>query len=240
METFDTGKMIKELRIKHQMTQREFAEKLGVTYQAVSKWENGKSMPDILLLKEISILFDVDIDELLTGKKKEKNNNINEKKIDSKYIILFVLVIFLFIIGIFGYFIYLKKSSDFEFKKMVSNCDDFTLDGSAAYNNDKTSIYISGVDYCGEDNNMVYKQFECTLYESYRDTKKKIGTCGTSSEKMLLEEFLEDVTLHVNNYVASCKMFTSSSLYLEILATDELNRNTTYQIPISLEDDCNK
>ena len=43
------GKFIKKLRIDNNLTQAEFADKLGVTYQAVSKWENGKNVPDIAL-----------------------------------------------------------------------------------------------------------------------------------------------------------------------------------------------
>ena len=239
MEPFNTGKLIKELRIKHHMTQREFAEELGVTYQAVSKWENGKNMPDILLLKEISKLFDVDIDELLTGERKVKENS--SKKAINRYYKGFVFIfIVLVVIVLFILFMYFKQKNDFEFKKMVSNCDEFTLDGSAAYNQDKTSIYISNVDYCGKENNTLYQKFDCTLYESYRDTRKEIGTCGESNEQMLLDDFLDTVTINVNNYVASCRMFTSSTLYLEIIATDEFNKNTTYQIPIRLEENCKK
>ena len=44
------GKKIKELRIKNNLTQQELASKLNVTYQAVSKWENGKNLPDLVIL----------------------------------------------------------------------------------------------------------------------------------------------------------------------------------------------
>ena len=64
--------IIKDLRKKNNLTQSELASLLGVTFQAVSKWENGKSIPDILLLKQISEKFNVDLDYLLSGKEKEK------------------------------------------------------------------------------------------------------------------------------------------------------------------------
>ena len=38
------GQMIKEIRKKNHLTQKQFADKYGVTYQAVSKWENGKNI----------------------------------------------------------------------------------------------------------------------------------------------------------------------------------------------------
>ena len=47
------GNIIKNIRVQNNLSQREFAEKFGVTYQAVSKWENGKNIPDIAILKEI-------------------------------------------------------------------------------------------------------------------------------------------------------------------------------------------
>ena len=45
--------LIKQLRKKDNLTQAQFANKYNVTFQAVSKWENGKSLPDIVLLKQI-------------------------------------------------------------------------------------------------------------------------------------------------------------------------------------------
>ena len=66
------GPKIKELRNKAGLTQKDLADKYGVTYQAVSKWETGKNIPDISLLKEISKDFNVNIEDLLEGKETKK------------------------------------------------------------------------------------------------------------------------------------------------------------------------
>lgn len=58
------GKQIKRLRTEKKVTQEELADYLGVSYQAVSKWENEVTMPDITLLPQIAIFFGVKIDEL--------------------------------------------------------------------------------------------------------------------------------------------------------------------------------
>ena len=58
------GKNIKYLRQQQGLTQEQVAEHLGVTYQAVSKWENDTNTPDIALLPEIASLFGVLIDAL--------------------------------------------------------------------------------------------------------------------------------------------------------------------------------
>ena len=54
------GSRIAELRRKKNMTQEELAAELGVTPQAVSKWENDLSCPDITLLPQLARLFDVE------------------------------------------------------------------------------------------------------------------------------------------------------------------------------------
>lgn len=59
------GRMIYELRKKKNMTQEELAAELGVTAAAVSKWEKGYSLPDILMLCSLADYFDVTTDTLL-------------------------------------------------------------------------------------------------------------------------------------------------------------------------------
>ncbi len=56
---------IAELRRKHGMTQLDLAEKLNYTDKAISKWERGESIPDVLVLKSIADLFGVTVDYLL-------------------------------------------------------------------------------------------------------------------------------------------------------------------------------
>ena len=63
------GKKISALRKERDMTQVELADRLGVTYQAVSSWERGNSMPDIAKLPDISQVLSVSIDDLLGNAK---------------------------------------------------------------------------------------------------------------------------------------------------------------------------
>lgn len=64
------GRKIVKLRKNHNMTQLELADKIGISFQAISNWERGGSMPDISKLLELASLFNVTIDELL-GEKSE-------------------------------------------------------------------------------------------------------------------------------------------------------------------------
>jgi len=62
------GKKITNLRKEHNMTQMELADKLGISFQAVSNWERGNTMPDISKLPELAEIFHISVDELLNGK----------------------------------------------------------------------------------------------------------------------------------------------------------------------------
>lgn len=67
----DLGTNIKHFRVEKNYTQKFLADKLNVTAQAVSRWENNEVEPDVNTLKKLSNIFDVTIDELTTGKGKE-------------------------------------------------------------------------------------------------------------------------------------------------------------------------
>ena len=68
MNQYVTGAVIRTLRERSRMTQREFAEKLSVSDKAVSKWETGKGYPDITLLEPIADVFGVSVTELISGR----------------------------------------------------------------------------------------------------------------------------------------------------------------------------
>lgn len=65
-----------ELRKAKNMTQEQLGERLGVSGQAVSKWENGSSMPDILLLPDLCELLDTSLDVLLEVSATQKRKNV--------------------------------------------------------------------------------------------------------------------------------------------------------------------
>ena len=59
------GEKINDLRKLRKMTQDELAEKMGVSSQAVSKWEKDISIPDLPVLVELSEFFNISLDELV-------------------------------------------------------------------------------------------------------------------------------------------------------------------------------
>ena len=217
------GKFIKDLRKKNNLTQQALADKYNVTYQAVSKWENGKNMPDISLLKQMSKDFNVSLEELFDGEIKKKSNK--------KYIIVGVIGIILILI--ISFLIINKNNSDFSFKTISSTCENFNISGSIAYNDKKSSIYITNIKYCGGDDTKEYGKIECMLYESHGDVEKKISSYKyNDNKKIKLEKFLEDVTFTVDGYKKTCD---ENNLYLLINASDSNKNITTYKVPLKLD-----
>ena len=134
------GKFIAKLRKEKNMTQQELARKIGVTDRAISKWENGRGLPDYSLLQDLCDTLSISINELFSGEKISKedyktkaeenmskliNDNYRKKKKINWIIAISVAVVYLSISIIFniwtyswiiwiGYSIYrfIKKSED--------------------------------------------------------------------------------------------------------------------------------
>ena len=136
------GKFIKKLRKDNNLTQQKLADKYGVTYQAVSKWENGINLPDVTLIRQMSKDFNISIEDILDG------NLITKKKNRNKNILIGSILLIAIIALIIGTIIIVKNINDnktFNFKPLSTTCNEFNVSGSIAYDKKKSSIYISHV-----------------------------------------------------------------------------------------------
>ena len=78
MDQIKIGKFIAERRKAQNLTQMQLAEKLGITDRAVSKWENGKALPDATIMLELCGILGISVNDLLTGEVVTMEN-YNEK-----------------------------------------------------------------------------------------------------------------------------------------------------------------
>ena len=67
MDQIKIGKFIAECRKKNNLTQMQLAEKLNITDRAISKWENGKTMPDSSIMLDLCNELKISVNELLSG-----------------------------------------------------------------------------------------------------------------------------------------------------------------------------
>ncbi|KRN98718.1 DUF3955 domain-containing protein [Companilactobacillus kimchiensis] len=63
----DFGMQIKKLRHGHQLTQEQLAQKLNVSRQTISSWENNRNLPDLEMVVSISQIFEISLDQLILG-----------------------------------------------------------------------------------------------------------------------------------------------------------------------------
>ena len=222
------GNLIKKIRKDNNLTQKEFADKYNVTYQAVSKWENGKNMPDSLLIKKICDDFNLKIEDLFNGEVKKKS-----------YVPI-MIVLGLIVFFIWGLVIIRCIDSSYEFKTITTSCERFNISGSLAYNTKKATIYISNIEYCGGDNRETYYSISCTLYEEDIELFKKIDSYVYEGSPITLEKFLKDVKFKVDDYDSICKDRNIHALYIDIIAKDDKDRAKKYRVDLEVEDSCKK
>lgn len=72
------GENLKRLRKAKDITQEELADFLGISFQAISKWERGDSFPDITMLPALSNLFEISVDELIGMEQIRSRENLNK------------------------------------------------------------------------------------------------------------------------------------------------------------------
>lgn len=229
MDPKKVGQYIKELRKKNHLTQEQFAAKYRVTYQAVSKWENGNNLPDVTLLQKISKDFNVSMEDILNG----QTTKMKMKKI---YVILSIIFLLfaLIILIVLGN----KKEETFDFKTLSTTCKEFKISGSLAYDKNKSTIYISHIDYCNDSDEEKYKEIKCDLYEKKDKTNTIISSCD-KKENITLEEYLKEIELKASKINNSCKNYNDDSFYLEISATDKKEKTNIFKIPLTLNE-CKK
>ncbi|MGN8912826.1 helix-turn-helix domain-containing protein [Anaerofustis butyriciformans] len=97
------GLNLQNLRKKHNLSQEQLAEKLEVSRQAVSKWENGSSYPEMDKLIMLSELFNIDIDMLIKGNLDTENNEEGRElyeKMYNKFTKMITLGVVLILLGV--------------------------------------------------------------------------------------------------------------------------------------------
>lgn len=116
MDSKIIGEFIKKQRTVKNLTQKQLAEKLGVTDKAISRWETGKGVPDVSLLIPLSNALEVSVHEILLGEKIEEEQKIekyeetivntlttNKKQISSLHKIIYALFVAVEVVAIYGF-----------------------------------------------------------------------------------------------------------------------------------------
>lgn len=164
MDQNKTGKFIAKLRKGKNMTQEQLAEKMGVSINAVSKWERGLSFPDVSLYKKLCEVLDTSIEEIINGEKDSsedaktkaiintvKSTEKTKKELHLVALISIIMIIILVIVSIFIYQRGKDKLSDYYERNYQKTLVARDVEALIKYRNDgEFPDYYGGV-YISDD-----------------------------------------------------------------------------------------
>lgn len=243
MDQVKIGKFIASLRKEKNMTQEQFAQKMGVSINAVSKWERGISFPDVSLFKKLCSELNISIEELINGEKdnsdeakekaiitsikdKEKMKKKN-KKIFIISSIVFLIVIILLIIYNFKMKVNLVNDSNYLYDEVIDflKKKEFKENPDAKYKDFNVfySYYGFGIEKDGQ-----YKYAYMWIYDGgfYIENEEYGGALASSSgSSMPIKAVFKNNILQEIIYPKDGDEYTSSirKMFPKIIAHQVLN-----------------
>ena len=249
-----SGKFIAKLRKEKNMTQEQLAEKMGVSINAVSKWERGLSFPDILLYKKLCKELGINIEELINGEK-DNSDEAKEKAIistvkekekirnNAKIILVLFLVIFIITFSILIYYnrnlkVNLVSDSDYLYEEVINFIKEkeFSENPDSGYND--FNVFNSYHGFGIEQNNN-YKYVYMWIYQqSYYIESEEYGSglaisSGSSmpTKAIFKDNKLQDIIYPKDGseYVSSIKEMFPGLIGYQVLNFDnEKNINKLF------------
>ncbi len=243
MDNEKIGAFIKKLRQENNMSQNDLAEKIPINREAISKWENGHTIPDSSTILRLSKIFNVSIDEIMYGEFKTKENEkeikevslqifddrnaINKKLKKTSKILLSSLILLVVAIVAFLSYYFFNSYDSVKIYLVESKKDNIYLsDGILILT--RENIYFRLGNINGIDSSKISK---ITLYYK-KDNSKKIIYEDTSTKDSLIRDYYG-----YNEYFEiKNKNVVFDTLYLDINTKDEV---MTFDLTIK-EDYSNK
>lgn len=241
MDNKKIGKLIADLRKKQGLTQEQLGEKVGVGFRSVSKWECGKTLPDIGIINDLTKILGISSDELLSGELKSKEETSNKKKISPKIIITISILtlIIIFISTIYTY----EKNKTYTYQLFSKETEEYYIEGTANYNNGNISINITDVEFKDKEfNNLMIENYEYSVSIKdksifrfgYIDMIDHIGEAinikqfsdnlsinFTNSTKINKEELIKEVMVLKFNFLTNDNQIITKELEMILSKTDK-------------------
>ncbi len=175
--------------------------------------------------------FNISIEELLSGEATEiKPPQTKRKKIHIIGLAIDIVALLTLIVMLL-----LQHNSTYHFRKITSPSNDFNITGSIAYDDKKTSIYISNIEYTGTEEEKFYKQIECSIYQKLTDYELNLGSKTYNIDTpTTLTNIINEISFNLEKLENNNKSFSSDSFYLLITVTDTNDRETIFKVPLFL------
>ena len=239
MDNKKIGKLIADLRRKQGLTQEQLGEKVGVGFRSVSKWECGKTLPDIGIINDLSKILGISSDELLSGELKSKEDNDNKKKISPK-IIITISILTLIIIFISTVYTY-EKNKTYTYRVSSIEKEEYYVKGTATYNNDNISINISDIKFKDKEiNDIIIENYEysISIQDNLVFSLGFIDSIDYLEEPISIDKFIKNISINfVNNTQITKEELIENVMILEFKFLTEDNQIITKEVKMNLSND---
>lgn len=170
-----TGEFLKELRNEKDYTQEKLANKIHVSNKAISNWENGRSHPDPDIMKILAKIYDVTVDELYAGARRDTKEIIIKRKLKKLFIRIGITIFSIIFLFLLTYFILTIESVKFYVLYLQENSVDINCGYYISYKNNsilhlddvnldlENNAYIELYEKTPTENKILYSGFYSSL-----------------------------------------------------------------------------
>lgn len=251
------GRFMSQCRKEKKLTQEYIATEFGITSQSVSKWESGKTAPDITILIRLSELLGVEVQELLLGEKDNSSNKITkEEKINQAFagsvkfyedkskkrfikIIAGIFIFFLIFIFSILFLYYVNNYNKVNIYSIYKN-DNLVLNGKIIFNPKKKTILINKLKYndiyTGTEDEIMAKKVFIKIVKN--DSVILEYECSDNYEDSAkpLNDFLEKVNIESSSDISKdeYKLIKEELDNLEVVITYSDKKDNLYDLEFPL------
>jgi len=231
MDLVEIGKYIKEQRDKLGLSQNELSEKVHVTRQAVSNWENGKSLPDSDILLSLSELFHVTINDILCAKTieeatlelvDENNRKTSKMKRVTRFFSLLTISLLIFILA----FYFISNYNSIKVYKAYGKSEHFRIVDGIIISTSKNTYFKLGT--LESNNNEEIKKIK--LYYK-KNNKEEIIFESDAVDRLIMDNGGYDEI-----YRKDFKKF-KNNIYLQVTYNDNKTENIKIEIKEEYKND---
>lgn len=235
MDAKRVGNFIQELRKEKKWTQEELASKLSTVRETISKWERGVYIPNTEMLLKLQDLFNVSVNEILYGERKNKSNvkNVNsipielmkESKRKIKKTMLHSLLTIFFLITMFFIYYFITNYNSLNIYTIIGNSNDISINGGMMIIS-KEKSYIQ----LGNINNTTDKKIvSVELYYKKKNKQYRIfKDLGEPNNYLLINDFSSNELFQYKDF-----KYIKNNMILKI----ELEDSTIIKINLKLQKD---
>ena len=194
------GQIILGLREKNNMTQTQLADKLNINSNAISKWENGMTLPNEENILKLNKIFNVSIDDIYNNNSKNNKLNIRECVLEfvNKYfsILLTFLIIFL-VLFILLFIFYINNNGKFNYYSIEKTNQEYSINGSIVEMPDRLNVSLSNI--VSNTSKISSSNYETAIYLDKILLYRVGDITDTKDENISLNEYLQDISINLSD-----------------------------------------